>query len=274
MPTHLLCLERRPTFIPIFIICASFQQLTPFGKKCWPSAYIAIHRVKLSGWRTMLVLLELEKEVELLWTLRDTWKARGLKKHLKSLNALKHWMLDKLGGAFAPKPSSGPHKSRECLPLILILQNRLKYALTYREVISILMQRHVLVDGKVRTDKTYPAGFMGDLTDTGLIAIGRGCCRLAKFEIHGCKKIMVNGMRTLASLLRRTLRVKAKQEKLDKKRKPISQEEATESQWVYCWDYLTRLVYLLVSLELLQLDTFFNKVLGMMYSKWLWCCTS
>ncbi|KAL8483482.1 hypothetical protein ACS0TY_026245 [Phlomoides rotata] len=142
----------------------------------------------------MLVLLELEKEVELLWTLRDTRKARGLKKHLKSLNALKHWMLDKLGGAFAPKPSSGPHKSRECLPLILILQNRLKYALTYREVIAILMQRHVLVDGKVRTDKTYPAGFMG-----------RGCCRLAKFEIHGCKKIMVKGMRTLASLLRRTL---------------------------------------------------------------------
>ncbi|MBA0628577.1 hypothetical protein Godav_023291, partial [Gossypium davidsonii] len=42
-------------------------------------------------------------------------------------------MLDKLGGAFAPKPSSGPHKSRECLPLILILRNRLKYALTYRE---------------------------------------------------------------------------------------------------------------------------------------------
>jgi small subunit ribosomal protein S4e len=82
---------------------------------------------------------------------------RGLKKHLKRLNAPKHWMLDKLGGAFAPKPSSGPHKSRECLPLILILRNRLKYALTYREVIAILMQRHVLVDGKVRTDKTYPS---------------------------------------------------------------------------------------------------------------------
>ncbi|ONH99793.1 hypothetical protein PRUPE_6G051000 [Prunus persica] len=75
--------------------------------------------------------------------------ARGLKKHLKRLNAPKHWMLDKLGGAFAPKPSSGPHKSRECLPLILILRNRLKYALTYREVVSILMQRHILVDGKI-----------------------------------------------------------------------------------------------------------------------------
>ncbi|KAL5676317.1 hypothetical protein ACJX0J_012448, partial [Zea mays] len=84
--------------------------------------------------------------------------ARGLKKHLKRLNAPKHWLLDKLGGAF---PSSGPHKSRECLPLILIIRNRLKYALTYLEVISILMQHYVLVDGKVRTDKTYPAGFMG-----------------------------------------------------------------------------------------------------------------
>lgn len=93
-------------------------------------------------------------------SLSHIFQARGLKKHLKRLNAPKHWMLDKLGGAFAPKPSSGPHKSRECLPLILILRNRLKYALTYREVIAILMQRHVLVDGKVRTDKTYPAGFM------------------------------------------------------------------------------------------------------------------
>ncbi|CAI0405395.1 unnamed protein product [Linum tenue] len=74
--------------------------------------------------------------------------ARGLKKHLKRLNAPKHWMLDKLGGAFAPKPSSGPHKSRECLPLVLILRNRLKYALTYSEVQAILMQRHVMVDNK------------------------------------------------------------------------------------------------------------------------------
>ncbi|CAF1810983.1 unnamed protein product [Brassica oleracea var. botrytis] len=45
-----------------------------------------------------------------------------MKKHLKRLNAPKHWMLDKLGGAFAPKPSSGPHKSRECLPLVLIIR--------------------------------------------------------------------------------------------------------------------------------------------------------
>ncbi|XP_024377212.1 small ribosomal subunit protein eS4x isoform X2 [Physcomitrium patens] len=86
--------------------------------------------------------------------------ARGLKKHLKRLNAPKHWMLDKLGGAFAPKPSPGPHKERECLPLVVMLRNRLKYALTYREVVAIVMQRLISIDGKVRTDKCYPAGFM------------------------------------------------------------------------------------------------------------------
>ena len=69
----------------------------------------------------------------------------------------------------APKPSSGPHKTRECLPLILLLRNRLKYALTGKEVTSILMQRLVEVDGKVRTDKTYPVGFMDvvDIPKTG-----------------------------------------------------------------------------------------------------------
>jgi len=86
--------------------------------------------------------------------------ARGPKKHMKRLAAPKHWMLDKMGGTWAPRPSTGPHKLRECLPLVLILRNRLKYALTKKEVQSILMQRHIKVDGKVRTDSNYPVGFM------------------------------------------------------------------------------------------------------------------
>merc|ERR1712224_541003 len=81
--------------------------------------------------------------------------ARGPKKHLKRLNAPKHWMLDKMGGVWAPRPSTGPHKLRECLPLILILRNRLKYALTKKEVQQILMQRLIKVDGKVRTDEHF-----------------------------------------------------------------------------------------------------------------------
>lgn len=80
---------------------------------------------------------------------------------MKRLAAPKSWMLDKLGGVFAPRPSSGPHKLRESLPLIIMLRNRLKYAITRSEVEKIVKQRVIKVDGKVRTDMTFPAGFMG-----------------------------------------------------------------------------------------------------------------
>jgi len=79
---------------------------------------------------------------------------------MKRLATPKHWMLDKLTGVWAPRPSTGPHKLRECLPLILILRNRLKYALTGREVKMILMNRSIKIDGKVRTDTGYPCGYM------------------------------------------------------------------------------------------------------------------
>merc|ERR1719361_1535525 len=79
---------------------------------------------------------------------------------MKRMATPAHWMLDKLTGVWAPKPSAGPHKTRECLPLIIMLRNRLKYALNYKEAKQILVQRLVKVDGKIRTDHTYPAGFM------------------------------------------------------------------------------------------------------------------
>lgn len=44
-----------------------------------------------------------------------------------------------------------------------------------------------------------------DLTDMGLVAIGRGCCKLSKFEIQGCENVTVKGLRTMVTLLRKTL---------------------------------------------------------------------
>jgi small subunit ribosomal protein S4e len=76
-------------------------------------------------------------------------------------------MLDKLGGTWAPRPSSGPHKLRECLPLSLVLRNRLRYALTRRETMMIVNRRLIKIDHKVRTDFNYPAGFQD------VISIGR-----------------------------------------------------------------------------------------------------
>lgn len=88
---------------------------------------------------------------------------RGPKRHLKRLNAPNHWMLDKLGGIWAPRPTSGPHKLRECIPLIVILRNRLKYALTKKETEMICLRKLVKVDGKTRTSAHFPAGFMDTL---------------------------------------------------------------------------------------------------------------
>ncbi|KAL3319636.1 40S ribosomal protein S4, X isoform [Cichlidogyrus casuarinus] len=85
---------------------------------------------------------------------------RGRRKHLKRLHAPHHWCLSKFGGNYAPRPSCGPHKLRECLPLAIFLRNRLKYALTYDECTKIMAQKLIRVDGKVRTDRRFPAGFM------------------------------------------------------------------------------------------------------------------
>ncbi|KAK2140055.1 hypothetical protein LSH36_1498g00014 [Paralvinella palmiformis] len=131
-------------------------------------------------------------------------KVRGPRKHLKRLHAPKHWMLDKLGGVFAPRPSTGPHKMRECLPLVVFLRNRLKYALTYDEVKKIVNQRLIKVDGKVRTDKTYPAGFMDVITIEktaenfrliydvkGRFTIHRITSQEAKYKLCKVKKVII-----------------------------------------------------------------------------------
>jgi len=90
--------------------------------------------------------------------------AKGPKHHQKRLSAPRHWMLSKLGGIWAPRPSQGPHKRRECLPIMLVLRNRLKYALTRRECVMVVNRRLVKVDNKIRTDMNYPAGFQDVVT--------------------------------------------------------------------------------------------------------------
>jgi small subunit ribosomal protein S4e len=80
--------------------------------------------------------------------LAGTKMARGPKKHLKRIAAPKHWMLDKLTGKFAPRPSTGPHKLRECIPIMLLIRNRLKYSTNYNESKVIMKSRNIKVDSK------------------------------------------------------------------------------------------------------------------------------
>jgi small subunit ribosomal protein S4e len=70
-------------------------------------------------------------------------------------------MLDKLSGIWAPRPTPGPHKLRDCMPLMVVVRNRLKYALNYREVMIVVKDKagHIKIDNKARRDPHYPVGF-------------------------------------------------------------------------------------------------------------------
>jgi len=75
--------------------------------------------------------------------------ARGPKKHLKRITTPKSWMIGKTGGIYSTRPSQGPHKLRESLPISLLLRNKLNYATTGRESRMICNDKecHFKVDG-------------------------------------------------------------------------------------------------------------------------------
>ena len=81
---------------------------------------------------------------------------------MKRVACPKNWYLGKLKGVYGVRPSSGPHKLRECIPLSVLLQQRLKYALSRQESIKICRQKEGLikVDGKIRRNHRYPLGQM------------------------------------------------------------------------------------------------------------------
>merc|ERR1739845_319059 len=82
------------------------------------------------------------------YPLKSLIMGRGPQKHMKRLAAPKSWMLEKLGGVYSCRPSSGPHRLRECMPISIFLRNRLKYALTAKEVSTIMKQRLIKIVGK------------------------------------------------------------------------------------------------------------------------------
>jgi small subunit ribosomal protein S4e len=87
---------------------------------------------------------------------------KGQRKIVKRVAAPKQWYLGKLKGVYATRPSPGPHKLRECIPLTVLLQQRLRYALTTGEARTIVKNKEGLikVDGKVRRDPRFPLGTM------------------------------------------------------------------------------------------------------------------
>ena len=82
------------------------------------------------------------------------------KAHLKRLNAPKTWKVKRKGIKFITKPSPGPHSKRMCMPLNIVLRDKLGYASTTKEIKHILLNKEILIDGKRRQELKYPLGFM------------------------------------------------------------------------------------------------------------------
>ncbi|ELA46743.1 hypothetical protein VCUG_01769 [Vavraia culicis subsp. floridensis] len=89
---------------------------------------------------------------------------RGPRKHLKRLAAPKSWLLKKNKGVFAPRPSTGPHRLEESIPLSLLLTDKLQYARTAKEVGNILKEKMIKINGRIRTDKRFPVGIFDVLS--------------------------------------------------------------------------------------------------------------
>jgi len=91
---------------------------------------------------------------------------KGQRKSIKRVATPKGWYLGKLKGVYGTRPSPGPHRLRECIPLNVLLQQRLKYALSRDEARKIVNNKEGLirVDGKVRRDHRYPLGQMDVVT--------------------------------------------------------------------------------------------------------------
>ncbi len=80
--------------------------------------------------------------------------------HLKRLAAPPHLRISAKEAIFTVCPSPGPHPKYECIPLLLIVRDYLKYAERAEEARKIISAGKILVDGKPVKDYKFPVGLM------------------------------------------------------------------------------------------------------------------
>ncbi len=80
--------------------------------------------------------------------------------HLKRLAAPPHLKISVKEAVFTVCPSPGPHPKYECIPLLLIVRDYLKYAERAEEARKIIKAGKILVDGRPIKDYKFPVGLM------------------------------------------------------------------------------------------------------------------
>ena len=88
----------------------------------------------------------------------------GGKRHLKRYVVSKHIAISKKTDTYAVRPSPGPHAAYDCIPVAILLRDMFQFARNMSEVKRILYERNVVVDGRIKTNRKYPLGFMDVLS--------------------------------------------------------------------------------------------------------------
>jgi len=85
---------------------------------------------------------------------------KGAQRHMKRQVSPVFWTIPRKGYVWTVKPSPGPHRIRESIPLGIVLRDLMGYAETLREAEIILKSGKVEVDGRTRRDEGLPVGLM------------------------------------------------------------------------------------------------------------------
>lgn len=87
-----------------------------------------------------------------------------MKKHMKRMAAPSSWAIPRKTSHWVTKPSPGPHRMDESMPLLAVVRDMLKLGDNSREARFIIGGRGIVVDGKVVTDYKFPVGLMDVVT--------------------------------------------------------------------------------------------------------------
>ncbi len=105
--------------------------------------------------------------------------------HLKRLATTKAWPIHRKETVYTTRPSPGPHRATESLPLNVVMRDLLKITASTKETKNILNSGKILIDQKARRDHRFPVGIMDILS---IPELKRGYLvlhdRRGKFALH------------------------------------------------------------------------------------------
>ncbi len=84
--------------------------------------------------------------------------------HLKRINAPKSWPIKRKENKFIVKPLPGPHKLKECMPLSVLLREILKLSKKKRDIKTIINNKNILINDKVRNNFRFPVGIFDTIS--------------------------------------------------------------------------------------------------------------